>query len=224
MEKSILENSKITVCYTNAHIIRLSISDSKIQSLINRFDINYVDGFGVRLASKILTDVVLNRFTLTEHAYEVLRICERNGWRIFFLGGEQKYIQPVKTELKKTYPNLKLVGFLNGFDQLNDTSIEIINSSFADILWLGLGTPRQELWVQTNIDKLNIKIVNCVGDLFTALAGKRLRGPKLLRDNGFEWLFRLVQHPIKYFDRYFIGIPYFFYLIFKYKLKHLKDN
>ena len=95
----------------------------------------------------------------------------------------------------------------------------MINNSNTDILWVGLGTPQQEFWVQENLDRLNCTIINCVGDLYTELAGKRFRGPKILRKNGFEWLFRLLQHPIRYFNRYVIGIPYFLFLVVRYKLR-----
>jgi N-acetylglucosaminyldiphosphoundecaprenol N-acetyl-beta-D-mannosaminyltransferase len=224
IDESISNNLKRTICYTNAHIVRLAVKDLDILNVLNKFDINYVDGYGVSIATKILNGNKLNRFTLTEYALEILKICEERKWKIFFLGGEQRYVNQAKENLTNLYPNLLLVGCLDGYEQLNNFSIIKINESKADILWVGLGTPKQELWVQENIAKLNIKIINCVGDLFTVLAGERIRGPKFLRDNGFEWLFRLMQHPVKHFNRYVIGIPNFFYLVFKYKIKQLKDN
>lgn len=218
LNETIIHNLKISICYTNAHVTNLSNRDPELLSALNRFDINYADGFGLSFASRLLYGIKINRFTLSEHVFEVFKVFEEKGWKIFLLGGEKEIIEFAVLRTRKMYPRLILSGFLNGYDQLNDKTIEIINNSSTNILLVGLGTPKQELWVQENQGKLNVNIVNCVGDLFSIIAGKRIRGPKMLRDNGFEWFFRLLQHPIKFFNRYVIGIPIFIYLIVKCKI------
>ena len=224
IENTINKNNKIKICYTNPHLVRLSRNEKILNRVLYDFDINHIDGIGLKIAFRLLNNKIVPRFNWTDHALTFLSDCEEKERSIFFLGGDQATVSKAVQKVMRSFPRLKVAGFLNGYESLNDDSVSVINQSSPDILWVGLGSPKQELWVAKNFEKINCNVVQCVGDVFSFIVGKRLRGPKLLRDNGLEWFFRLVQHPIKYFDRYFIGIPYFFYLIFKYKLKHLKDN
>lgn len=209
--------------YVNPHIIRLLNSDIRLQSALNKIDYLHADGFGIKLASIFLLEKSLEPLNWTDHALSFLSECEKRNWRIFFLGSSEEVLGKSIERIKTLVPKLQLAGFLNGYDQLNSGTINIINESNSNILWVGLGSPKQEIWLSENIDKLNINVAQCVGDLFSFIAGERVRGPKFMRDLGFEWLFRLIQHPFRYFNRYIIGIPYFLNLVVRYKLqKHKK--
>lgn len=222
IESTINLKKKIKICYTNPHLIRLSRKEKILNRVLNDFDINHIDGTGLKIAFRLINNKIVPRFNWTDHALTFLSDCEKKGWSIFFLGGDQVNVSNAVNKLKQSFPQLKVTGFLNGYVSLNDDSVSIINQTSLNILWVGLGSPKQEFWVAKNFEKLNCNVVQCVGDVFSYVAGKRLRGPKLLRDNGFEWFFRLIQHPIRYFDRYLIGIPYFFYLLLIYKFKGYK--
>lgn len=219
---SIESNKKISIGYVNPHVVRLLDHNTKLLNIFNSFDYLRADGIGMKLASKILfNNRIINPLNWTDNSFKYLNECAQLGYKIFFLGGSDEIINKCSIKIKSKIDNLNLVGYLNGYDELNDKTIEKINLAKTNILWVGLGSPKQEIWVQENIKKLNVNIIQCVGDVYSHLAGKRLRGPKILRDYGFEWLFRLFQHPIKYFNRYVIGIPIFIYLIVKYKIKYL---
>ncbi len=150
---------------------------------------------------------------------EYLRYCELNKWRIFFLGNKTGILCQAIDNIRSAFPEIQISGYLNGYNQLNEKTLDLINQSNSQILWIGLGSPKQELWLADNFDKMNINVAQCVGDILSHIAGKRIRGPKLIRNIGFEWLFRLIQHPFRYFNRYVVGIPYFLFLTFKYKIK-----
>jgi N-acetylglucosaminyldiphosphoundecaprenol N-acetyl-beta-D-mannosaminyltransferase len=224
---SIIQNTielrkKIKICYTNPHLVRLSRKERTINRVLNNFDVNHIDGTGLKIAFRLLDNKLVPRFNWTDHAFTFLSDCEKKEWSIFFLGGDQVHVSKAVHKVNKLFPRLKVAGFLNGYDELSDDSISIINKSFVDILWVGLGSPKQELWVAKNFEKINCNVIQCVGDIFAHLVGNRLRGPEFLRKLGFEWFFRLVQNPIKYFNRYIIGIPYFFFLILIYKFNGYK--
>lgn len=218
--KSIRNRQKCGIAYVNPHTIRLINSNKILGSALKTFDYLHADGYGINLASKfLLKEKDIIPLNWTDYSHEYLRQCEKNCWKIFFLGSSNHVLGKMIDRLKVVVPDLKISGYLNGYSQLNNETVKIINESNANILWIGLGSPKQEIWLSTNINKLNINIAQCVGDVFSFIAGNRLRGPKLLRKFGFEWVFRLLQHPIRYFNRYIIGIPYFFAMIIKYKLK-----
>jgi len=218
IENAINQKNKIKIGYTNPHLVRLSQKEKNLKKVLNDFDINHIDGTGLTIAFRLLNNKIVPRFNLTDHVFTFLSECEKKEWSIFFLGGEQSIISKTVQKVKQSFPHLKVAGFLNGYDGLNDSSVPMINQSTPDILWVGLGSPKQELWIDKNFEKLHCDVIQSVGDIFNHIVGKRLRGPDFLRKLGFEWFFRLMQDPVKYFDRYVIGIPYFLFLVVRYKL------
>lgn len=222
VENTINLKKKIKICYTNPHLVRLSRKHKSLNKVLNDFDINHIDGTGLQIAFRLLENKLVRRFNWTDYALTFLSECERKEWSIFFLGGDQNTVSIAAQKVIQSFPSLKVAGFLNGYDELTDHSVSLINQSSADILWVGLGSPKQEVWVAKNFEKINCNVIQCVGDIYTHIAGNRLRGPEFLRKLGFEWFFRLVQNPVKYFNRYVIGIPYFFFLILIYKFNGYK--
>jgi N-acetylglucosaminyldiphosphoundecaprenol N-acetyl-beta-D-mannosaminyltransferase len=221
MENAISQKNKIKIGYANPHLMRLSRKEKNLKNILNDFDINHIDGTGLTIAFRLLENKKVSRFNWTDHAFEFLSDCEKKEWSIFFLGGDQATVSNAIHKVRQSFPRLKVAGFLNGYDSLNDDSVSVINQSSPDILWVGLGSPKQELWVTKNFEKLRCSVIQCVGDIFSHIVGNRFRGPVFLRKLGFEWFFRLLQNPVKYFNRYVIGIPYFLFLVVRYKLhKH----
>lgn len=220
IENAINLKKKIKIGYTNPHLVRLSYKEKNLKKVLNAFDINHIDGTGLTIAFRLLNNKIVSRFNWTDHAYTFLSDCEKKEWSIFFLGGDQATVSQAVQTVKRFFPRLKVAGFLNGYNGLNDDSVSVINQSSPDILWVGLGSPKQELWVAKNFEKFQCSVIQCVGDIFSHIVGNRFRGPTFLRKLGLEWFFRLVQNPVKYFDRYVIGIPYFLFLVARYKIKN----
>ncbi len=221
LSESLKVKKQIIVNYCNANTIRLVNKNQSILSTLNCSSIIHADGTGIYLAAKLFSKQKIVKFNWTDYAHIFLGECVKNGWSIFFLGSDEKTLEKMKYNLKVKYPNLNVTGFLNGYDDVNKNAVEIINQSSPDILWVGMGTPKQEQWIYDNYKNLNAIIIQSVGGLFDFLAGSRLRGPEIIRKMGFEWLIRVLQHPTKYFDRYILGIPVFFYLLTKEKFKNL---
>jgi len=222
---SISYGKKIAIGYINPHIARYAQNDSSLKSIINSFTFNHVDGIGMELACKLFIKnekILRLHWTWTDGALQYIRDCEIKNWKIFLLGSDEETLTKAKKNILKSFPELKLVGSLNGFDGLNEFTVNKINESGTDILWVGIGSLRQEEWIIKNFEKLNCNVIQSVGDLYNDIAGNRLRGPAFLRKLGFEWFFRLLQNPVKYFNRYVLGIPYFFFLILIYKFNRYK--
>ena len=122
------------------------------------------------------------------------------------------------------YPDLEIVGFRHGyFDHSagspeNEAVVEEINAAAPDILLVGLGMPLQERWLMENWQRLDVRVALTGGAVFDYVSGRLRRGPRLLTDNGFEWLARLLVEPRRLWRRYLIGNPLFLLRVLKQRL------
>jgi len=217
IDNAIKQEEKFIINYVNAYSIVVLNKDDDFRTSLKASNLIHSDGVGIWLALKILHKWKSPvRFNWTDCSFNFLRTCEEKEWKIFFLGSTEKVLKKAKGNLRKKFPHLKLMGSLNGYERLNDKSlVETINRLNVDILYVGLGTPKQEIWIYNNAPNLNCKVIQSVGDLFNLFAEKKIRGPKLFQKIGLEWFFRLLRHPVKYFNRYTIGIPRFFIILIK---------
>ncbi len=127
---------------------------------------------------------------------------------MYFYGSSPETIEQLKRNLEEHYPGIDLRGFESPpFRELSEEedreAIERINSSGADILWVGLGAPKQEYWMAEHKDKINALMLG-VGAGFDFHAGTVKRAPKWMQKTGLEWLHRLLQDPGKLFKRYLV--------------------
>ena len=184
------------------------------------FSALFTDGIGLYLASKFLygKNGLCERINGTDLYYKVLGLAEKNGYKVFFFGGDVKHIGALKVELKTLFPNLNIRGIIYRDLSFSEVILEKLNQSDSDILFLGLGTPYQEKWIATLGKKCNIPIQVSVGSGIDFLSGVYKRAPKFFRSLGLEWLFRMILEPKRLWKRYLIGIPTFVLLIFKQKL------
>ncbi len=127
-ENTIDLKKKIKICYTNPHLVRLSRKEKSLNKVLNDFDINHIDGTGLKIAFKLLDKKIIPRFNWTNHAFTFLSDCEKKEWSIFFLGGDQGTVSKAVQKVNKLFPHLKVTGFLNGYDGLSeDLSRLLIN-------------------------------------------------------------------------------------------------
>ncbi len=217
ISRSIKEREKLIINYANANSIRIIENKKEFKLALNCSNIIHSDGIGIWLASGILkSPKLINRFNFTDCALNFLKNCQENGWSLFLLGANDKILSSAKNNLENRFPNLNIVGMLNGYNDITSKNvIEIINLAKPDILWIGMGTPKQEMWIKENKDFLDCLIIQSVGDLITHLASKKERGPLIVQKMGLEWTIRLINHPFKYFDRYILGIPIFLFLLIR---------
>jgi len=153
----------------------------------------------------------------------MLALCEyglTRNYRHYLLGGSIEALKQLAENLKLKYPNLNVAGtFSPPFKELTDNEqanmIDTINKSDTDILWVGLGSPKQEFWMKENCDKLNVPVMIGVGAAFDFLSGLKPQAPLWMQRFGLEWLFRLFCEPRRLARRYFIGNCKFILLIIK---------
>jgi N-acetylglucosaminyldiphosphoundecaprenol N-acetyl-beta-D-mannosaminyltransferase len=147
----------------------------------------------------------------------MLALCERTakrGARHFFYGGLPGVADQLACTLKTRFPNLHVAGTyappVIDINQPPDPAqIALLNNAHADIIWIGLGSPKQDLWMAQYRPLLDAPLLIGVGAAFDFLSGSKRQAPRWMQRSGLEWVFRLAQEPQRLWRRYLIYNPRF---------------
>jgi N-acetylglucosaminyldiphosphoundecaprenol N-acetyl-beta-D-mannosaminyltransferase len=150
-------------------------------------------------------------------------VCDRSrehGLRHFFYGGREGVAERLAEKLRADYPGLQVVGtYTPPFRPLSEDEdrvvIDEINVSGADIVWVGLSTPKQEYWMRDHVGRIEGATLVGIGAAYDFHVGDVKRAPPWMRDNGFEWLHRLVSEPRRLWRRYLVMAPKFVFLVLR---------
>lgn len=220
IHNSIINDNKKIIAYANVNSFNLCSKFPELKNYLNSFDIAHPDGVGIRIGLKLLNKKIELPERVTGSDLYALLIKEaiKNNFSFYFFGHDEETLGVIRIE----NPELIIKGYSAGYEYEDKTVINEINNAAADILVVGLGSPKQEEWVSINSGKVNCKVILIVGDGIKVFAGKKNRGPEFLRKAGFEWLYRFIKNPFKYFKRYIIGNPLFLYRIIVIKIGKLR--
>jgi N-acetylglucosaminyldiphosphoundecaprenol N-acetyl-beta-D-mannosaminyltransferase len=201
------------VMYVNAHVLNQSQETAELRDALESADLVYCDGYGVRLAAKALDVEIPHRMTGADWIWDLAALCETSGQSLYLLGSEPEVSRQAAARLNRWYPRLRVAGCHHGYFEPGSAHdarvIEDINMRRPDIVLVGMGTPKQELWVQQNAEHLDASVLWTVGALFDYVSGRVPRAPSWLADNGLEWIFRLAIEPQRMWRRYLLGNPVF---------------
>lgn len=213
---SLESDEKLHVTYATAHTINLLRNNSEGRNYFSNFNIIHPDGIGIYLAGKLLNKKGFPAKITGSDFYPLLSdYCVKNNVSVYFFGDKIETLERIKSNM----PGLKVAGFLPGYDYIETDVVENINSAQPDIVIVGLGQPNQEKFIAEYSNKINNKVFICAGDGIKVFAGTKVRGPKFASKLGLEWIFRLINNPVKMFGRYIIGNPVFIYQLIKQKIK-----
>ena len=186
--------------------------DSVLYSAFKNADLLLPDGIGVVLAARILYNAKLERVPGSEFIFDICQIAAYGGYKVFIYGATEDVSKKAVHELKDRYQGLKIVGRANGYVKESEMLdlIYRINASKAEILFLALGSPKQEKWYATHKSRLHhVRVVQGVGGTLDTIAGTVKRAPRVWCNFKLEWLYRLIMEPsrIKRQKSIFCGIP-----------------
>lgn len=151
----------------------------------------------------------------------------KKGYNHYFYGGDEQLLEDLRNAIQNKYPGIKIAGtYAPPFRPLAETEkaeiLRELNASQCDIVWVGLGCPKQDKWIAEFRLQLNAPVLIGVGAGFDFIAGKKPEAPYLIKHSGFEWLFRLVTEPRRLWPRYSKVVPKFLYLSATHIIKKLR--
>jgi len=203
------------VLHANVHGLNLCYRDPRLRSFFNAASLVFCDGSGVMLAARILGERIPERITYADWMWQLAAFAEREGLSLFLLGARPGVAERAAARLEERHPDLKIAGAHHGyFDRTvgapeNEAVVAEINAARPDLLLVGLGMPLQERWLMQNWNRLDARVALTGGAVFDYVSEELKRGPRVLTDNGFEWLARLLIEPGRLWRRYVVGNPIF---------------
>jgi N-acetylglucosaminyldiphosphoundecaprenol N-acetyl-beta-D-mannosaminyltransferase len=199
----------------NAHCLNLCHDDPALRKFFNGADVVFCDGAGVMLAARLLGKHVPAKITYADWVWRLAAFAEAEGLSLFLLGARPGVAEKAARRLKTRHPALLLSGVRHGyFDHAtgspeNEAVLREIQVARPDILLVGLGMPLQEIWLMENRHRIDAGVALTGGAVFDYVSGSLRRGPRILTDNGLEWLARLLVEPRRLWRRYLLGNPLF---------------
>jgi N-acetylglucosaminyldiphosphoundecaprenol N-acetyl-beta-D-mannosaminyltransferase len=204
------------VCFSTVHMVMESYDDAEFARKVNGADLIVTDGMPIVWMQKLQGKRGASRVRANDLMIQLCKFAEENDLSIGFYGGRQEVIDGILRRAEKDFPKLKVAyAFSPPFRLLTDAEdaeiTDEINRAAPDVLFMGLGCPKQENWMSAHKDKLKAVMLG-VGASFDFYAGNVRESPEWLGKLGLEWLYRLVQEPKRLWRRYLILNPRFVWL------------
>ena len=201
----------------NGEVLARAAREPEIAKLFAAADQVVADGQPMVVASRRLCAQPLpERVATTDLFHDAARLAETDGTRFYLLGASPDENARAVAAVRAAYPRLNLVGHSHGFldGPALDEKLSEIDALAPDILWLGLGVPREQTFAVRYGDRLpNVGVIKTSGGLFNFLSGTNRRAPQWMQATGLEWLWRLLLEPRRLFVRYLVTNPLAIFLL-----------
>lgn len=190
-------NGPATVIAVNPEKVMQARENPELLRRLRAASMLIPDGIGVVWAAKFLGLGRMERVPGSEMMPAICEIAAAGGHGVFLFGANSEVNAKAANKLIGRYPLLRIVGQQDGYvsDAETPALIERINESQAEILFVALGSPKQEIWMEQNLHRLNIKLCQGVGGTFDVIAGTVKRAPRLFLALNLEWLYRVITNP-----------------------------
>ncbi len=208
----------------NVHICVSALFDKRLRDMYNSVDLAGIDSMPFLMWARTFYKKDSDRFYAPDLMLEVASKARENGYTFFLYGGYPGAPDKIEAYLKERFDGIRVVGkYSPPFRQLSSEEQEdickMINSTQPDFLWIGLGSPKQDVWIREHFEKIKGSIIVPSGATFDFFSGTIQQAPKWIRTSGFEWLFRLTQDFRRLWTRYTI---YNVIFIFMFALQQLR--
>lgn len=206
------------VCVSTVHGVVECQRDEAVRRALNSSGLTTPDGMPLVWISR------LRGFRHVRRVYGpdlMLAVCERSvarGYRHYLYGGHPGVAELLKVRLERRFPGVHIVGVdCPPFEPLtpeeDERAVQRMNAAHPDIVWVGMSTPKQDLWAAAHVGRLSAPVIIAVGAAFDFVSGRKRQAPRWMRNSGLEWLFRLLQEPRRLWRRYLIYNPLFIWLL-----------
>lgn len=228
IEQAIRQNEARMICTANAdHVVRAR-RDVEFRSILERADLVVADGMAVVYAARFL-GTPLKQNIVGRYLLPLLATCSAvKGYRLFVVGGSSADVASQTVErLRSEYPGVAIVGcytppFVRNLEEDEGEVtriVEAVNAAHADVLFVCLGTPKQEKLIANALHRLNVKVAVGIGAALEILSGRIHEPPRWATEVGVEWAFRLLQEPRRLARRYLWDDPRLFLWVLRQRMK-----
>lgn len=196
VDARILEGKPSTIIAVNPEKIMTAQKDATVKRMINEATFQIPDGVGVLLASRLKGGKIRERVTGVDMMGKMVEHAAHKGYPVFFYGAKEETVTKAIANFRLKYPELQVAGYANGYIKEETQLVSQIAASGAQVLFVALGSPKQELWIERNMANLpDVMVYQGVGGSFDVFAGTVKLAPDFYRNNGLEWLYRLMSDP-----------------------------
>ena len=206
------KGEQLFIVNINPEIVINNYKNNYIKNIFNKQKYQIPDGIGIVYASKINKGKIKERITGIDLMQDICKESIKHDSKIYLFGSKPGIASKASKELKNKYKRLNIVGCSDGYGD-EKTVVENIRKTKADIVFVGLGSPKQEDFIIRNMQTLsNVKIFVPVGGSFDVISNTLKRAPQKMIDLNLEWLYRLLQEPKRIFRQ--LNLVKFILLIF----------
>ena len=205
----------------NPEKVRTLKRENSLREMFENAALLLPDGIGVVLAMRWLHGLSAKRVPGSELMPNICKRSAEKGYKIFIYGSTESVNKSAAEKLNQEYSGIQIVGRCHGYigDEGMNKLVQEINRSKANVLFVALGSPNQEMWIQKYLPDLSVNICQGIGGTLDAITGNVKRAPKLFLKTGLEWLYRLIADPRRI--RRQIALPVFAMQV---ALEKLKNN
>jgi N-acetylglucosaminyldiphosphoundecaprenol N-acetyl-beta-D-mannosaminyltransferase len=203
------------VCAVAVHALTVGYEDPEMRAALRDATLVLPDGMPVVWAAKLLGEKLDDRVYGPELMRRYCARCAERGHRVWLYGGrDQGSLVQLALNLRRSNRGINIVGgFSPPFREMTaeeeDELVRQINDARADVLWVGIGVPKQELWMARMRERLDVPVICAVGAAFDFHAGRISQAPTWMQERGLEWIYRIAQEPRRLLPRYLYFNPRF---------------
>ncbi len=215
MDGMIARRERGYVCAVAVHAVMVSQRDPEMRAAVTGSSLTVPDGMPLVWAANLLGEDLRNRVYGPELMDRYCGRCADRGHRVWLYGGrDQGSLMQLALNLRRRHPGIEIVGgysppFRPLTSEEEDTIVEQINEARPDVVWVGIGVPKQEKWMARLRSRLEAPVLCGVGAAFDFHSGRISQAPPWMQERGLEWIYRIAQEPRRLLPRYLSYNPAF---------------
>ena len=215
IDQFVREGTPHQLCTVNPEFIMAAQHDAEFKHILNHSALNLPDGIGVVWAARRLGHPLRERVAGSDLVGLIADRAQTTGWRIFLLGAAEGVADQAAIILRGRYPQVHIVGAYAGSPRPEEEAdiAAQIRSSGADVLLVAYGAPKQDKWIDRNIERTGVAVAIGIGGSLDFIAGTQKRAPRWMQRLGLEWLYRLVREPWRW--RRQLALPRFVWAVLR---------
>lgn len=190
------EKKKMTLTSVNPQIILMAENNSQVKTFIEQSTHRFPDGIGLIKVSNWTKGILKERVAGIDVMHEALTYANDHQKKIFLFGSQPEVAKHAAENIQFDFPHLKVVGWIDGYTQMDRYDIvKQMNDSEADMIFIALGSPKQEEWLAENLPLLNATVFQTIGGSLDVISGTVKRAPEFFIQTNLEWLYRSLSNP-----------------------------